>query len=68
MITSLDEMYELFRRHRHDGIESERLTLRGIVAPAFRPTDVGIIYCDTANAKVYISTGTTDSNDWRILN
>ena len=65
---TIDELYNLARRHTHDGIETEKLVKQGTAAPSFRPTAVGLIYCDTTNGKVYISTGTTDSNDWKILN
>lgn len=65
---TIDDLYNLIRRHKHEGVETEKLTLSGIVAPTFRPTAVGLIYCDTAAGKVYISTGSTNASDWRILN
>ena len=37
-------------------------------APSSTPTKVGNIYIDTSGGKVYISTGTTNSTDWKILN
>jgi len=40
----------------------------GAVVPATTPLKVGDIYCDTVLGKVYISTGTSSSSDWRILN
>lgn len=40
----------------------------GIVAPSSTPSKIGDIYCDTVAMKVYISTGTSSSADWRILN
>jgi hypothetical protein len=65
---TIEELYNLIRRHKHDGVETERLASQGIAAPSFRPLAVGLIYCDTTNAKVYISTGTTNANDWKLLN
>jgi hypothetical protein len=65
----LQNLKESFRRHIHyDGIETEKFTLRGIVAPGFTPKFVGLIYCDTTAGKVYISTNTTASSDWKLLN
>jgi hypothetical protein len=40
----------------------------GTTAPATTPTKVGDIFCDTTGGKVYISTGTSSSADWKILN
>lgn len=40
----------------------------GIVAPASTPAKVGNVYIDTVLSKVYISTGTSSSADWKILN
>jgi len=42
--------------------------LSGAVAPASTPTAVGQMYIDTVAAKVYVSTGTSASTDWKILN
>lgn len=64
----LQDLKAAFRRHKHDGGETEKLTLTGIVAPGFTPKFVGLIYCDTTAGKVYISTNTTASTDWKLLN
>lgn len=40
----------------------------GAVAPATTPSSIGQIYVDTVAKKVYVSTGTTNSGDWTILN
>ncbi len=40
----------------------------GVGAPGSTPAAVGQIYTDTSGGKVYISTGTTNSGDWKILN
>jgi hypothetical protein len=65
---TLQDLADLIQRHKHDGIETEKLTYRGTEAPATRPLAVGLIFCDTTNGKVYISTGTTDSTDWKVMN
>jgi hypothetical protein len=40
----------------------------GTAAPSSTPTSVGQMYIDTNNAKVYVSTGTSSSSDWSLLN
>ena len=40
----------------------------GIVAPATTPAKVGNVYIDTVLSKVYISTGTSSSADWKLMN
>jgi len=39
----------------------------GTAAPTTTPAKVGLLFIDTTNAAVYISTGTTDSSDWIAL-
>lgn len=40
----------------------------GTGAPSSTPTGVGHLYVDTSGKKLYVSTGTTNSSDWTILN
>lgn len=40
----------------------------GTSAPSSAPTALGQVYIDTSAAKVYISTGTSSSTDWAIMN
>lgn len=40
----------------------------GSAAPNTTPSAVGLMYVDTVNKKVYVSTGTSSSSDWTILN
>lgn len=40
----------------------------GTGAPTSTPNVVGLMYIDTLNAKVYVSTGITSATDWKILN
>jgi len=44
------------------------LVTSGTAAPTTTPVALGQIFIDTANGKVYISTGTASSADWKILN
>jgi hypothetical protein len=44
------------------------LITSGSGAPGTTPEAVGQIYADTSGAKVYISTGTASSADWKIMN
>lgn len=40
----------------------------GAIAPATTPDKIGLIYIDTVLDKIYISSGTGSSADWRLLN
>lgn len=40
----------------------------GVDAPSTIPSKIGDIFIDTVAAKVYVSTGTSSSDDWSILN
>ena len=40
----------------------------GAGSPSSTPTALGQVYIDTNAAKVYMSTGTSSSGDWKILN
>lgn len=64
----LRKLQELVRRHNHDDIETLGLTMRGTAAPTTTPPRVAMIFCDTTNGKVYISTGVSSSSDWKLLN
>lgn len=64
----LKKLQELVRRHSHDEIETLGLNMRGTAAPTTTPPRVGVIFCDTTNGKVYISTGVSSSSDWKLLN
>lgn len=48
------------------GRTPERST--GTAAPTTTPTKIGNIFVDTANAKVYVATGTASSSDWTVVN
>lgn len=43
-------------------------SISGSGAPGSTPVALGQIYVDTSGGKAYISTGTTNSGDWKILN
>lgn len=40
----------------------------GTIVPATTPTSLGQVYIKTNTAKVYMSTGTSSSSDWTLLN
>ena len=40
----------------------------GDAAPTTTPAKVGLLFIDTTNAKVYVSTGIASSADWKALN
>ena len=40
----------------------------GTAAPTTTPAAVGLMFINTATGKVYVSTGTATSADWKILN
>jgi len=40
----------------------------GVEAPATTPSKVGDMFIDTVAGKVYVSKGTSSSDDWAILN
>lgn len=40
----------------------------GTAAPTTTPAKVGLLFIDTTAAKVYVSTGTSASTDWKALN
>jgi hypothetical protein len=48
--------------------DSMPLISSGTTAPSSTPEKVGDVYLDTTAKKVYFATGTTDENDWTIVN
>lgn len=44
------------------------LVFTGTAAPATTPTNIGDIFVDTVNKKLYFATGTSSSADWTIAN
>lgn len=44
------------------------LVFTGTAAPATTPTNIGDMFVDTVNKKLYVATGTSSSSDWTILN
>lgn len=45
-----------------------RSTTTGTAAPTTTPTQIGQWFIDTTNKKAYVSTGTSSSSDWIIVN
>jgi len=48
--------------------DSMPLISSGTTAPSSTPEKVGDVYLDTTAKKIYFATGTTDENDWTIIN
>lgn len=48
--------------------QSSPLVFTGTAAPLSTPINIGDIYVDTVNKKLYFATGTTSSADWTISN
>ena len=48
--------------------DSATLISSGTTAPSSTPDKVGDVYLDTTAKKIYFATGTTDENDWTIVN
>ena len=48
--------------------DSATLISSGTTAPSSTPAKVGDVYLDTTAKKIYFATGTTDENDWTIIN
>lgn len=49
-------------------VDMSGATTSGVGAPSSTPSSLGMIYVDTNATKVYISTGTTNSSNWTIVN
>lgn len=64
---SLVILNENMRRLREDVDHAPRI-YTGIVAPTSIPQKKGDMFLNTALGKVYVSTGTSASSDWKILN
>lgn len=66
------QWYDTDRKHPvfYDGSNVSYLSkiTIGTAAPSITPTSVGQIFVDTTNKKAYVSTGTSSSTDWTILN
>jgi hypothetical protein len=45
--------------------KTRAIRTNGAGAPSSTPSNVGDIYIDTTNLKIYISTGTSSSADWK---
>ena len=45
--------------------ETRAVSSSGAGAPSSTPANLGDIYIDTTNLKIYIATGTSSSADWK---
>lgn len=62
VITNLSETTNL------DTDDAALVALNGAGAPASTPVYIGQFYVDTSGKKLYVATGTTNADDWTILN
>jgi hypothetical protein len=46
-------------------LKTRAVSSSGSGAPSSTPTNIGDIYVDTTNLKIYIATGTSSSADWK---
>ena len=46
-------------------IKTRAIRTSGAGVPSSTPSNVGDIYIDTTNLKIYLSTGTSSSADWK---
>ena len=64
---SLPVLNETLRRMRSDIDRAPRI-YTGTTAPSTTPYNQGDIFLNTTDGKVYISTDTSSSSDWKLLN
>jgi hypothetical protein len=64
---SLPLLNENMRKLRDDADHAPRICT-GVAAPTSTPQKKGDMFLNTVLGKVYVSTGTSASSDWKILN
>jgi hypothetical protein len=64
----IKKMWQQANQSIADGNNVQLAHTVGTATPTTTPAKVGLLFIDTTNATVYISTGTTDSGDWTPLN
>lgn len=64
----IKKMWQLANQSIVGGNNVQLPYTQGTAAPTTTPGAVGLVFIDTTNAKVYVSTGTTASTDWKALN
>ena len=63
----IKRMWQQANQPIQDGNNVQLAHTLGTAAPTTTPAKVGLLFIDTTNAAVYISTGTTGSGDWTAL-
>lgn len=64
----IKKMWQQANQPIQDGNDVQLPHTVGTAIPTTTPAKVGLLFIDTNNAKVYVSTGTTASADWTPLN
>jgi len=64
----IKKMWQQANKPIVDGNNIQLAHTVGTAAPTTTPAKVGLLFIDTTNAKVYVSTGTSASTDWKALN
>jgi hypothetical protein len=62
----LDNIFDYSSKYPTPNVSPEISSGAGV--PLSTPKKIGNMYIDTTNNKVYISTATTSSSSWKILN
>ena len=64
----IKKMWQQANQSIADGNNVQLAHTVGTATPTTTPAKVGLLFIDTTNAKVYVSTGTSASTDWKALN
>jgi len=64
----IKKMWQQTNQSIADGNNVQLAHTVGTAAPTTTPAKVGLLFIDTTAAKVYVSTGTSASTDWKALN
>lgn len=64
----IKKMWQQANQSIADGNNVQLAHTVGTAAPTTTPAKVGLLFIDTTAAKVYVSTGTSASTDWKALN
>jgi hypothetical protein len=64
----IKRMWQQANQPIQDGNNVQLAYTAGTAAPTTTPAKIGLLFIDTTGAKVYVSTGTASSADWKALN
>lgn len=63
----IKKMWQQSNQSIVDGNNVQLPFTQGTAAPTTTPAKIGLLYIDTAGPAIYMSTGTSDANDWRLI-